>query len=174
MFEYAGDRSRADLVNWALAKHRGGRRGTGGTADTATTTQPQGRDSREEGEAEAVEGEVEHGGDGGRVDADAAEDAGVNVEERGLPVPPVPSSWDVLRSSFDAWANQLSYVVTAQPTVAAALLLMGALIGLSLSLLVLALTLGDRRPPPHYQSIPHALADAAHATTNPIKPVKGE
>ena len=96
-------------------------------------------------------------------------------EEVGLPVPPVPSSWAVLRASFDVWANQLSYTVTAQPTVAAALLLMGALIGTILCLLIMTLTLGDNRLPPHYQPIPSALAGSGHgSSSNTVKLVKGE
>ena len=91
------------------------------------------------------------------------EDA-ADAEPAWKPVPPVPSSLDLLRASFAVWGQQLTHVVTAQPTVAVALLSMGVLLGIVISLLF---TIALDRPPTPYRPIPGAADKAA-------KPVKGE
>ena len=160
MFEYRGSRTRTDLVDFARNKQLRGR--TGESAEDASTP------TLSEGEEEGRQEEVPSAGDGG----EEAEDV------TGRPIPPVPTTWDLVVAAFVQWSERLTHVLLSQPTVAGALLLMGALIGVLLSTLVFTLTLDNRTAPPPYAPIPKAMRTDNGGGSEGLNPtnkvVKGE
>ena len=72
------------------------------------------------------------------------------VDDGSRAIPAPPSSLDVLRDGALHWAGQLHDTVTSLPAVAAALVSVGALLGVLLTVIAFALLLpkdGPRRPP---------------------------
>ena len=159
LWEYQGSRSRADLVDFATQKQRRGR------------TAPPASEGNGQEEVE-VDGLTELRSVGS---VDGEEDEGV----AGRPIPPVPSTWDVVVAAVVQWSARLTHVLLEQSTVAAALLLMGALIGVLLSTVVFTLTLDSRIAPPPYASIPKLSSTGTREGTEAVnhnnnKAVKGE
>jgi len=114
-------------------------------------------------------------GGGGEEEEGEDEEVDVRGEEevQGRPIPPVPSTWDRLLVQFEGWGTELHRLIFNQPAVAGALLLMGVLVGIILTLLAFTLNLEKGPPPPRYAPIPTATAGSKGAEiTN--KPVKGE
>jgi hypothetical protein len=92
-------------------------------------------------------------------------------ELRGRPIPPMPSTWGLTKAAFLGFSARLNDVLVGQMDVAAVLLLMGALLGVVLTLIGLTLSL-DRQPPPPYRPIPSAVAKGGGVDASKV--VKGE
>jgi hypothetical protein len=114
MFPYSGSRQLQHLLTWA-------------------------RDLRQRDEQREHTGEEgEQDGQQGSGDSSSQRSAS---QLSGLPVPPEPSLWQRLGSSWAGWAAELGQTLTGQPLVAAALVFMGLLMGVALTVLLFALTL---------------------------------
>ena len=113
MFPYSGSRQLQHLVAWA----------------------------RERRQRDELTGQGEAGQHDDGQQSGAGSGSSSVSQLSGLPVPPEPSLWQTLQSSFAGWAAELVHTLSGQPHVAVALLLMGALIGVALTVLLFALTL---------------------------------
>ena len=91
-------------------------------------------------------------------------------DEDGREVPAPPNTWSVLGEALLQWAGQLHHTVTSLPVVSAALVSVGVLLGVLLTLLFFALLLPNQLPAGRKaQPASAKLATSADGVSKPRK-----
>ena len=138
LFEHSGGRDKDELLTFArrtLNRH----------------TQQRRTEAEEEG----------HEDDEAAAAAAGGGSSSARGEDEGRPVPAAPSQWSVFHAALLEWAGQLHQTLTTLPAVSIALVAVGVLLGVLLTLLAFALLLPNEVLPPAKAAVSSARRTAA-------------